>query len=160
MIETERLVIRPPTDDERAAILALWFDPASERVPPDVASEQVRAWVDAVAWGVWERETGELVGDCGLFFDEGHGEWELAYGFRRDRWGRGYATEAARACVRHGFEELGLEKIVADVDPANPASVRVLEHCGFENAGQQADGKLLYAVTRSSARARAARGGA
>jgi ribosomal-protein-alanine N-acetyltransferase len=160
MIETERLLIRPPTDDERAAILELWFDPASERVPPDVASEQVRAWVDAVPWGVWERETGELVGDCGLFFDEGHGEWELAYGFRRDRWGRGYATEAARACVSHGFDELGLEKIVADVDSANPASVRVLEHCGFENAGPQGDGKLLYAVTRSSARARAARGGA
>ena len=147
MIETERLLIRPPTDDERGAILALWRVPANERVPPDVSEEQLRTWAESVRWGVWERETEELVGDCGLFFDEGHGEWELAYGFRRDRWGRGYATEAARACVRHGFDELDLEKIVADVDPANVASVRVLEKCGFEKIGGEGD-KLVYAVTR------------
>jgi ribosomal-protein-alanine N-acetyltransferase len=107
----------------------------------------VHAWVDAVPWGVWERDSGELDGDCGLFFDQDHGEWELAYGFRHDRWGRGYASEAACACVRHGFDELGVEKIVADVDPANPASVRVLENCGFEKVGGKGD-KLLYAVMK------------
>lgn len=146
MIETERLVIRELEPHERAALLALWSDPANERVPIDATPQQVRAWVDGVPWGVWERESGELVGDCGLFFADEHGEWELAYGFRRDRWARGYAREAARACVGYGFDTMGLEKIVADVDVANVASVRVLEKCGFVRAGGEGD-KLLYAVT-------------
>ena len=126
MIETERLSIRPLAPNERSEMLALWSDPANERVEADATPEQVRAWAEGVPWGVWESENG----------------------LRRDSWGRGYATEAARACVGYGFDELGLEKIVADVDPANPASVRVLEKCGFELAGDGPDGMLLYAVAR------------
>ena len=149
MIETERLLIRPLAADEREAMFALWRDPANQRVT-SADDARVRQWL-AIVWGVWERESGELVGDCSLHFDTGFGEWELSYGFRRDRWGRGYATEAARACVRYGFEELGLETIVADVDPANAASARVLEKCGLEQVGKLDDGRLFYAVTRSSA---------
>ena len=148
MIETERLLIRPPTDDEREELLALWTDPANERVPADASSEQARAWASGVPCAVWERASGELVGDCSLHFDTTFGEWELSYGFRRDRWGHGYATEAARACVAYGFAEMDLEKIVADVEPANEASARVLEKCGFERVGELDDGRLFYAVTR------------
>ena len=72
----------------------------------------------------------------------------MSYGFRRDRWGRGYASEAAQAWVRHGFEEMGIEKIVADVEPENLASARVLEKCGFARVGTLEDGRLFYAVTR------------
>ena len=157
MIETERLLIRPLEEAERAEMLAQWLDPANERVPRDAPESQVRAWVAHLPWGVWERETGELVGDCSLHFDKDFAEWELSYGFRRDRWGRGYATEAAQACVRYGFDELGVEKIVADVDPANAQSARVLEKCGFARVRELDDGRLFYAVTRSSA---AAPGGA
>ena len=148
MIATERLSIRPLKPDDRAGMLALWSDPANERVGDDATPEQIRAWAEGVPWGVWESESGELVGDCSLFFADEHGEWELAYGLRRDRWGRGYATEAARGCVRYGFQELGLEKIVADVDSENRASVSVLEKCGFERVAGGATGLLLYAVTR------------
>jgi len=148
VIETERLLIRPPTDDEREELLALWTDPANERVPADASSEQVRAWASGVPCAVWERDSGELVGDCSLHFDTTFGEWELSYGFRRDRWGHGYATEAARACVAYGFAEMDLEKIVADVEPANEASARVLEKCGFERVGELDDGRLFYAVMR------------
>jgi RimJ/RimL family protein N-acetyltransferase len=146
VIETERLVIRPFTAEEREPLLALWLDPANERVYRDATPEQVRAWVAGAPWGVWERESGELVGDCSLHFDAGFDEWELSYGIRRDRWGRGYATEATRACVRHGFEQLGVAKIVADVEPANAGSRRVLEKCGFERVGELGDGRLFYAV--------------
>jgi RimJ/RimL family protein N-acetyltransferase len=72
---------------------------------------------------------------------------ELAYALAPDVWGRGYATEAASACVRAGFDELGLDRILADVDPENSASIRVLQKAGFRPAGEQ-DGELLYAVTR------------
>jgi RimJ/RimL family protein N-acetyltransferase len=156
VIETQRLFIRPFTRADAEELLEIWGDPANERFIGEVSAPssvaQVRAWVDeGMPWGVWEREGGALVGDCGLFFDEGHGEWELAYGFRRNRWGRGYASEAAEACVRHGFERMGLEKIVADVDPANAASVRVLEKLGFQQTGEKA-GKVIYELTRETSR--------
>jgi ribosomal-protein-alanine N-acetyltransferase len=96
-------------------------------------------------WGVWERDTGELVGDCGLFRNDG--EWELAYGFRHDRWGSGYATEAGAACIRYGFEELGLTNIVADVPSDHAASIRVLEKLGFRLEREHA-GKRYYRLTR------------
>ena len=147
-IETERLVIRPLDPAERAEMLALWSDPSNDRVPPDASDEQVQRWVAGIPFGVWERDSGELVGDCSIHCDEGFDDWELSYGFRRDRWGRGYATEAAQACVRYGFEELGVEKIVADVQPDKTASMRVLEKCGFVRAGELDDGRFFYTLTR------------
>jgi RimJ/RimL family protein N-acetyltransferase len=148
VIETERLTIRPLEGDEQDELLAIWRDPANERVTT-TDEARIRWWLSLV-WGVWERETCELVGDCSLHFDAGFDEWELSYGFRRDRWGRGYATEAARACVHYGFETMGVEKIVADVDPANVASVRVLENCGFERVRTLDDGRLFYALSSSA----------
>jgi RimJ/RimL family protein N-acetyltransferase len=134
VIETERLFIRPFTADDGEALFAVWGDPANERflgTTPPRSVEEVQAWTQrGMPWGVWERETGELVGDCGLFPNE-DGDWELAYGFRRDRWGRGYATEAGEACVRYGFEQLDLPRIVADVPREHPASIRVLDKLGF-----------------------------
>jgi RimJ/RimL family protein N-acetyltransferase len=149
VIETERLVIRPLTAADSERMFEQWVDPANERidfVPERPSDEQVRRWVEGT-WGVWERDTGELVGDCTLWFDDGFQQWELAYGFRRDRWGRGYATEAGGACVRYGFDALGVEKIVADVDPQNSASVHVLEKLGFRHTGD-VGGKLFYERTR------------
>ena len=148
MIETERLVIRAPRAHERAAMYSWFADPANERVDRDADPAQVRRWAYGVPWGVWERETGELVGDASLHYDTTFGAWELSYGFRRDRWGRGYASEAAQACVRHGFETMRVARIVADVDPANPASRRVLEKCGFVRIRELEDGRLFYAITR------------
>jgi Acetyltransferases, including N-acetylases of ribosomal proteins len=150
VIETERLFIRPFTGEDIDELLGVWSDPANERfvgARTPQTTEEVLEWFERwLPWGVWERSTGELVGDCGLSFDVGFGASELSYGFRRDRWGRGYATEAALACVRHGFDVMGLERIVADVDPANTSSARVLEKCGFEHVGD-VDGKLFFAIT-------------
>jgi [ribosomal protein S5]-alanine N-acetyltransferase len=146
MSETERLMIRPLAGDERDELLAIWRDPSNDRVTT-TDETRIRRWLELV-WGVWERETGELVGDCSLHFDELFQDWELSYGFRRDRWGRGYASEAAAGVVTHGFETMGLEKIVADVDPENAASARVLDKCGFVQVDVLDDGRLFYAVTR------------
>ena len=157
MIETERLVIRVPRAPERLQMLAWWSDPANERSEPDADPAQVRRWAFGVPWGVWERDTAELVGDCSIHFDTTFGDWELSYGFRRDRWGRGYASEAAQACVRHGFETMRVARIVADVDPANEASRRILEKCGLVHVRTLDDGRLFYVARRSSVRAPAAR---
>jgi RimJ/RimL family protein N-acetyltransferase len=146
VIETERLRIGPLPNADREAMVQIWLEPINERLHATDTEEQVRRWVEGV-WGVWERETGELVGDSTLFFADEHNEWELAYGVRRDRWGRGYATEAAQACVNHGFEHLALDRIVADVDPENWASIRVLEKVGFVRVAGPGT-LLLYAISR------------
>jgi len=148
VIETERLVIRVPRADERRQIYELFADLTNERVDPDADVAQIRRWAYGVPWGVWERETGELVGDCSLHYDTTFGDWELSYGLRRDRWGRGYASEAAQGAVRHGFEKMRVARIVADVDPTNPASIRVLEKCGFVRVRELDDGRFFYAVRR------------
>jgi RimJ/RimL family protein N-acetyltransferase len=148
VIETERLIIRALEAADRPAVLAIWLDPANERAPAQPEAS-VRRWAAGVPTGVWEKDTGELVGDCSIHFDEGFQEWELSYGLRRDRWGRGYATEAARACVQHAFETMGVQKIVADVDPANRASQHVLEKIGFAHVGNVGD-KLFYELTRDA----------
>src|SRR5207249_11006997 len=65
-------------------------------------------------WAVELRATGEFIGDCGLVYVEGKGpEVEVAYHLAKEWWGRGLATEAARACLDYGFRELGLREIIA-----------------------------------------------
>ena len=162
-IETERLLLRPFTPRDAEALHAIWGDPAAARFggdwPRPETVADTRAYLEPIvagqaergyaSWAVIERETGRLIGDCGLFPADGAGpDVELAYGLAPDVWGRGYATEAAAACVRAGFDQLELDRIVADVDPANTASIRVLEKAGFERAGEK-DGKLLYAAARA-----------
>ena len=149
VIETERLQIGPLSADERDELVAIWLNLDNARIHPGETEEQVRRWVEDGTWGVWERATGELVGDCTLFVSaHDHDAWEVGYGLRRDRWGRGYATEAVLACLRHGFEDLGLNRIVADVDPDNFRSMHVLEKCGFVRAGGT-DDHPVYEVRRS-----------
>jgi RimJ/RimL family protein N-acetyltransferase len=80
--------------------------------------------------GVVVTAANRLVGACDLTCD-GRGEGDLGFIFSKDVWGMGYATEAARAMVCVGFEQLGLSRIVATCDVANAASGRVLEKAGL-----------------------------
>src|SRR4051812_12366221 len=86
-------------------------------------------------WAVVERSTGRLVGDAGLWpAQPGPGPVELGYTLARRVWGRGYGTEAAGACVEVAFAR-GEEEVAALVEPANTASLRVLEKLGFTPVG-------------------------
>jgi [ribosomal protein S5]-alanine N-acetyltransferase len=154
LIETPRLTIRPLAPADAEELFPVWSDPANERfgwgMEPPASVGELREWLERGApWGVWERDSGELVGDCGLFVND-EGEHELAYGLRRDRWGRGYASEAAAACVRYGFVELGLTRIVADVHRGgHAASPRVLERLGFVRF-EERDDKVVFALDKKS----------
>jgi RimJ/RimL family protein N-acetyltransferase len=81
---------------------------------------------------VEDRATGTLVGRSGIQF---HTLWpqdpEVGWGIDPDWWGRGLATEAGAACVGWAFRELGLERVVSIAQPANVASIRVMEKLGF-----------------------------
>lgn len=82
-------------------------------------------------WAVVEKASGELIGHCGLRFIPDIQETEVLYAFGKAYWGRGYATEAARASVDFGFNQIGLDRIVALAVPENIASRKVMEHCGL-----------------------------
>jgi RimJ/RimL family protein N-acetyltransferase len=79
------------------------------------------------------KETGELVGDCGLIRQELDRtvEVEIGYHVRRDLWGRGMAPEAAAACRDYGFEMLRAKRLISLIRPENLASRRVAEKIGL-----------------------------
>ena len=152
---TERLVLAPVTAEHVAAVVAGrrlsgWAPdfPAEgdrviagmldrEGVPPDPAFGQRL---------VVERVTGLVVGGIGLFGPPEDGRVEFGYGIVESRRGRGYATEAARALVLAALGLPGVIEVVAGVDPANAASVRVLEKAGL--SFRSSDGaEAQYAVT-------------
>lgn len=80
---------------------------------------------------VW-RESGEVIGFCGLVHPGGQVEAEIKYALKRACWGRGIATEAAGAMLAYGRERHGLRHIIATTDPQNIASHRVLLKAGME----------------------------
>lgn len=81
-----------------------------------------------------ERESGEIVGFCGLVHPAGQVDAELKYAFKRGRWGRGLATEAATAMLVYAKESLGLHHAIATTAPENLASQRVLSKAGMQPA--------------------------
>jgi ribosomal-protein-alanine N-acetyltransferase len=151
-LETPRLRMRPFdwNDFEREA--ALYADPEVTRylprgpVRPDELYDRVQRvlthfiahWSDH-GFGVWalvDRATGELVGHCGLQYLPDRGEVEVLYLLERAQWGRGLATEAARAALGHGFGGVGLERIVAVTRPEHVASRKVMEKLGMRYEGE------------------------
>ncbi|WP_326522512.1 GNAT family N-acetyltransferase [Archangium lipolyticum] len=84
-----------------------------------------------VRFGIEPLSTGELIGNVGLhhFFEQNR-RCEIGYALASRHWGEGYATEALRAAIRHGFDALNLNRIEADIDPRNIGSARVLEKAG------------------------------
>jgi RimJ/RimL family protein N-acetyltransferase len=102
---------------------------------------------------VLDRESGERLGWCGLKHLEGEGQVDLGYRFLRRHWGKGYATEAARASLAFGFEELALTRVVAGVAEGNVASLGVLRKLGFRSVGAATiDGEVLpaFELTREA----------
>ena len=104
-------------------------------------------------WATVERATGDLIGYCGIEVYENGPDVELGFSFARSAWGRGYATEAARAWLEHGFTALGFTRVLALVQPANVASIRVLEKIGMKPFGSTrvARGEWLLYEVRSAA---------
>ena len=143
MLSTERLVLRPVTADDHAALLAHWTQPDVRRFLFDGAapsSAEVAETIEesigdfaARGFGVWLIELGSaagLVGTAGLRPLGGSG-LEIFYSLAPDAWGHGYATEAARAVVEYGLGPLGLPEVLAEVDEGNAASVAVVKRLGM-----------------------------
>src|SRR4029077_19470141 len=83
-------------------------------------------------WATVYKETNALIGWCGLSYLEDSGAVEIGYAIARAYWGKGLASEAARGSIKHGFEELGLDRIVAVAWPDNLTSRRIMEKLGMK----------------------------
>jgi len=104
-------------------------------------------------WWRRERSGGEIVGEVGLHATDVEGEpaVEVGWSIAADKWGRGYATEAARASIKHGFEQIGLEEIVSFALIDNAASIRVMQKTGLERVREferQGMPHVLYSTPR------------
>jgi ribosomal-protein-alanine N-acetyltransferase len=149
-METARLIIRSFTLQDAPALHERVFsDDEAMRFIPRGASpsvERTRGSIERFmrherehGFGLWAvdlKETGEFIGDAGLFLVQGTGpEVEVAYHFGRKWWNQGYATEAATACLRFGFTECRLDEIIAICFPEHIASRRVMEKSGMAFVG-------------------------
>src|SRR5438128_10150312 len=107
-------------------------------------------------WAVEERTTGAFVGRVGLYYPEGWPDRELAWALARPFWGRGYATEAARAALGEAFGRLGWARVISLIDHANTRSVRLAERLGERLEGEatiRGHRVAVYALPRSAWRA-------
>jgi RimJ/RimL family protein N-acetyltransferase len=182
-IRTERLLLRPYDHGDVDALYAyqrlpeihryLYTEP---RTRADIEALVAERAGSAVLTGAGQgitlvaelAQTGELVGDCVLFWrSQEHEQGEVGYVFNPAYHGRGLATEAVGALLRLGFEGLGLHRIAGHLDGRNTASARVLERAGLRREAHLVENEfvkgewtdeLIYAILRSEWAARQALG--
>jgi [ribosomal protein S5]-alanine N-acetyltransferase len=148
ILETERLVLHELTDEDAPFILELLLsrgfrENIGDRGVRDLEGargyiERARAGYAANGFGLWRTDvkaTGKPAGLAGLVKRDGLEHPDVGYAFLEAYWGRGYATEAAAACLAHGRHVLGLTTIVAITTPANLGSIAVLKKLGLRDAG-------------------------
>lgn len=128
---------------DAAALFGIHQDPEVNRylsITHALTLARVEAWIDRVSeeqeregfssWPVVLKETGKLIGRCGLERME-DGQVAVAWIFAKDAWGHGYASEAGRATLDFGLNVIKLKRIIALVHPLNAASVAVTHRLGM-----------------------------
>ena len=173
MIETARLTSEPLGEDDLSFLVAMYADEAvtwgigGNRTPAQVR-ERLDRWMRHWAvhgWGgvmFFARDTGERIGWGGLQHSTIDGDDLITVGYviHPDRWNEGYATEITVASVRHGFRDLGFDRIHASVEGRNAASRRVLEKAGLAIEREIDHGEItevIYVITAPAAPARPSR---
>lgn len=161
-LETERLILRPFRDADLDAWAAIVADPEVMRFM-DGPRDRARAWRDMAfclghwalrgygLWAVEEKARGALIGRIGLIDPEGWPGLELGWLVARSHWGRGLATEGARAALAHTFETLDAGHVISLIMPDNGPSIRVAEKLGarFEREATVEDWRaLVYRIDR------------
>ena len=147
-LSTDRLLLRQWRDSDRDLFAALNADPAvMEHFPAPQTREQSDALIDrnipqidGRGWGLWAmevRETGEFIGFTGLSVPSFEAHFmpavEIGWRLSKGAWGNGYATEAARAALAHGFGPAGLDEIVSFTATTNVPSQRVMQRIGMRH---------------------------
>lgn len=149
VLETNRLVLREWMMKDAAALFEICRD---ERVMRYIGTgkpyktiaeaEEFLNWAVSYQrkngfcrWALLEKSSGQIIGSCGFAHPHQTLEVELGYLLGRKFWNRGFATEAANACLNYGFEKLGFREIIAMTDLENISSQKVLKKTGFVRRG-------------------------
>ncbi|HEY6379873.1 MAG TPA: GNAT family N-acetyltransferase [Candidatus Dormibacteraeota bacterium] len=143
VLETPRLILRPFVEADLDAMARIYADPAVTRFISDGAPfDRFSTWRQIVfdighmqlrgyaRLAVVEKVTGQLLGRSGMWYPEGFPALEVTWVIDHERWGEGFATEAARACLDHCWNVLGVERVCSIIRPRNAPSIRVASKLG------------------------------
>ena len=161
VIQTERLQLRRLRPDDLDAMHSYLGDAQTMKYYPapysrDFVKQAIEKNSERYAqygyglFGVVLRASGDLIGDCGLVWQDlpGGAELEVGYHFSRAHWGHGYATEAARACIEYAFCNVDVDHVISLIRPENTPSRRVAERNGLYIARQLTWKDLLHDLWR------------
>jgi RimJ/RimL family protein N-acetyltransferase len=163
-LETDRLTLRMLREADFDAYAEMCADPEVMRYIGDGQplgrpmawrnlAQMVGHW-SLRGYGLWaaaERSSGALVGRIGFWNPDGWPGFELGWMLRRSYWGRGYATEGARAALRYAFTRLGQPHVISLIHPDNAASIRAALRLGerlFGPTEVMGTPALVYRITR------------
>ena len=149
ILETPRLLLRKVIIDDAPFFYELNSNPLVVQYTGDVAFKDLEDAKNIVHFlqrqyeengyarlTVIEKNKGTTIGWCGLKYHNDAQDTDIGYRFMQQYWGKGYATEAAQACLNYGFETLNLTRIVADAMKENTASINVLKKLGMTYFGE------------------------
>jgi RimJ/RimL family protein N-acetyltransferase len=144
LFQSERLLFREFTLDDAELLYELNSDPDVTKYvhePPTTKENAPEILQNIILpqyklklgrWAVHIKYTEEFIGWAGLKYISDRDEIDLGYRFKKQYWGKGYATEAAKTCISYGFIHLNLERIVAQAHVENVASLKVIQKCGMK----------------------------
>ena len=148
ILETQRLLLREMTQADYPALAEILQDRVAMFAYEHAFSdEETQTWLDRMreryakdGFGLWAvvcKETGEMIGQCGLTWQNYEGErvLEIGYLFQRKHWKKGYAIEAARACKHYAFETLHVNEVFSIIGDNNVASMNVAIRNGMTIRG-------------------------
>ena len=166
ILETKRLLLRHQVLEDLDDLWALYCDHEITKYIPDAprsydeAREELKCHMNGHPknpqlglWATIHKDSGKFIGRCGLlpYTIEDQQEVEVAYTIAREYWGLGLGTEAAKAILNYGFEQLQLSRLICLIDPENIASQRVAEKIGmtFKKEGRDEMGTfLIFSIDR------------
>ena len=171
-LETARLRLRKLRPDDAKDMFAYARDPEVSRWvswEPHRSIADTRAVIaeflrryetgESGEWALLHKRDGRMIGTAGLRWNEREQAADLGFTIARDYWNRGLMTEAVTEIIRYGFEDLGLDRVVAKHASTNPGSGRVLAKAGMQCDGPKRVGQyrpIHYSLTRAQFQARAA----
>lgn len=149
VLETDRLILRQVTSDDATSLLAYLSDSDVMKyygLEPfksiDDALDEI-SWYKSIfdkgtgiRWGISLKRQDKIIGSCGFFnMAAEHSRAELGYELSKEHWGKGIASEAIRAVICYGFEQMNLQRIQALIETPNIPSQKVVERLGFLREG-------------------------
>jgi len=150
VIETNRLLLRTFTEHDAKLIYELNADPEVTRYTHDPVKDLAHAaeilektiipqyiLYNHGRWAVHLKHSLQFLGWCGLKYRAELNEIDLGYRFKKEGWGKGFATEAAYASIQYGFQKVGLQRILGRAEIDNIGSWKVLEKCGMNYIGDE-----------------------